>query len=430
MISKNNFQAVLLLQFLRRLHAFVGIFIGPFIIIASITGALYGVSFAIENWLYQDILTVSESKTHQGLASQVERANGIVGSEGKLLAIRPAPTQNETSRILYTSEKLGSSEYRTIFLDPATLEVKADIVTYGSTGALPLRTTIDKLHRDLLFGESGRWYSELAATWLWITGVSGLFLYFNRRKSKSHQSKNPYQKLVNKHVSLGLFCLLGLLMLSITGLTWSQYAGDNIDKLRSFMDWRTPSVNRELPSKLTAPIKDDLHLFDEVVAAARKNGIDSSKLEIRPGRKMNEAWLVSEIDRSYPSQVDSVSIDPDQLSVVDKVEFAKFPLMAKLTRWGIDLHMGSLFGLINQILLVVLSLGISFLGLTGYWMWVKRNGWKITKSKQNTLFKELKTQPKANLLLLVLVFLALGLMLPVLLISLILFMILEEAVFA
>lgn len=430
MISKNNFQAVLLLQFLRRLHAFVGIFIGPFIIIASITGALYGVSFAIENWLYRDILTVSESKTHQGLAAQVERANGIVGSEGKLLAIRPAPTQNETSRILYTSEKLGSSEYRTIFLDPATLEVKADIVTYGSTGALPLRTTIDKLHRDLLFGESGRWYSELAATWLWITGVSGLFLYFNRRKSKSHQSKNPYQKLVNKHVSLGLFCLLGLLMLSITGLTWSQYAGDNIDKLRSFMDWRTPSVNRELPSKLNAPIKDDLNLFDEVVAVARKNGIDSSKLEIRPGRKMNEAWLVSEIDRSYPSQVDSVSIDPDQLSVVDKVEFAKFPLMAKLTRWGIDLHMGSLFGLINQILLVVLSVGISFLGLTGYWMWVKRNGWKITKSKQNTLFKELKTQPKANLLLLVLVFLAVGLMLPVLLISLILFMILEEVLFA
>jgi len=429
MISKNNFQAILLLQFLRRLHAFVGIFIGPFIVVASITGALYGAAFAIENWLYKDILTVTGIKTHQSLASQIERANGIVGSEGELLAIRPAPTQNETSRVLYTSEKLGSSEYRTIFLDPATLEVKADIVTYGSTGAMPLRTTIDKLHRDLLFGDSGRWYSELAATWLWITGISGLFLYFNRRKNKSHQSKNPYQKLVNKHVSLGLFCLLGLLMLSVTGLTWSQYAGDNIDKLRSFMDWRTPSVSRELPAKLNASIKDDLNLFDEVVAVARKNGIDSNKLEIRPGRKINEAWLVSEIDRSYPSQVDSVSIDPDQLTMIDKVEFSKFPLMAKLTRWGIDLHMGSLFGVINQILLVVLSLGISLLGITGYWMWVKKNGWKITKSKQNTLFKELKNQPKANILLLVLVFLVAGLMLPVLLISLILFMILEEVIF-
>ena len=424
MKSKNNFQAILLFQFLRRLHTFVGIFIGPFIIIASITGALYGISFALENWLYKDILTVSNNKAHQDLASQVKRANEVVGSEGKLLAIRPAPSQNETSRILYTSEKLKSSEYRTIFLNPSTLEVKADMITYGSTGALPLRTTIDLLHRDFLLGDFGRWYSELAASWLWLTGVSGLILYFRRRKTKFIQSKNHYQKLVNKHIYLGIFCFAALVMLSITGLTWSQYAGDNIDKLRSFMNWRTPSVNRELTSKLNLSTKDDLNLFDQVLAVARKNGIDSHKLEIRPARNSNEAWLVSEIDRSYPSQVDSVSIDPDQLSIIDKAEFSKFPLMAKLTRWGIDIHMGSLFGLLNQILLVIFSVGISFLGITGYWMWIKRNGWK--KSQHVTLFEELKSQPELNISILVFILLSIGLMLPVLLISLIGFMILEE----
>lgn len=426
MISKNTFQANLLLQFLRRLHAFVGIFIGPFIVIVSLTGALYGASFAIENWLYSDILTAPGNSTHQSLAMQVERANGVVGNEAQLLGIRPAATQHETSRVLYTSNKLKGSEFRTLFLDPMTLEVKGDVVTYGSSGALPLRTTIDKLHRDLLFGESGRWYSEVAATWLWITGLSGLILYFNRRKNHSNQSKNPYQKLVNKHVYLGLFCLVGLLMLSVTGLTWSEHAGDNIDKIRTFMDWRTPSLNRDLTQNTMAPSLEDLNLFDEVVAVAKKNGIDSNKLEIRPAKKPNEAWLVSEIDRSYPSQVDSVAIDPDQLSVVDKVEFSKFPIMAKLTRWGIDLHMGSLFGVVNQILLVILSLGISFLGITGYWMWIKRNGWKNLKLKQNTLFLELKTQPKGNLLLLLVMLMSVGILLPVFLISLIIFMILEE----
>lgn len=428
MMPKNTFQTILLFQFLRRLHAFVGIFIGPFIVIASVTGALYGASFAIENWLYSDLLTTTGNKAHQSLALQVERANGVVGSEGKLLAIRPASTQNETSRVLYTSESLKGSEFRTLFIDPMNLEVQGDVVTYGSSGAMPLRTTIDKLHRDLLFGDSGRWYSELAATWLWITGFSGLILYFNRRKTKSHQSQNPYQKLVNKHVSLGLFCLVGLLMLSITGLTWSEYAGDNIDKIRTFMDWRTPSLNRDLTQKINSSSLENLKLFDEVLAVAKKNGIDSNKIEIRPARKINEAWLVSEIDRSYPSQVDSVAIDPDQLSVVDKVEFSKFPIMAKLTRWGIDLHMGSLFGVVNQILLVFLSLGISFLGITGYWMWIKRNGWKALKSKQNTLFKELKNQPKGNLLLLAVMLLSVGILLPVFLISLIIFMILEEVV--
>lgn len=36
--------------------------------------------------------------------------------------------------------------------------------------SLPLRTTIDRLHRDLLLGEPGRLYSELAASWLGVHG--------------------------------------------------------------------------------------------------------------------------------------------------------------------------------------------------------------------------------------------------------------------
>ncbi|VFS63828.1 Uncharacterised protein [Kluyvera cryocrescens] len=32
------------------------------------------------------------------------------------------------------------------------------------------------------------------------------------------------------------------------------------------------------------------------------------------------------------------------MTVVDHTQFAHFPLMAKLTRWGVDFHMGVLFG--------------------------------------------------------------------------------------
>lgn len=111
------------------------------------------------------------------------------------MGIRPAPTQNETSRVLYTSDKLKSGEYRTIFLNPVTLELKADMTTYGSTGALPLRTTIDMLHRDFLLDDMGRWYSELAASWLWITGLSGLVLYILRKKLNRAKVKTIIKNL-------------------------------------------------------------------------------------------------------------------------------------------------------------------------------------------------------------------------------------------
>ncbi|MGZ3146598.1 PepSY domain-containing protein [Lentzea chajnantorensis] len=54
------------------------------------------------------------------------------------------------------------------------------------------------------------------------------------------------------------------------------------------------------------------------------------------------------------------------------VRFADFPFMAKMTRWGIDAHMGVLFGWPNQLLLLLLGGGLVALVVMGYRMWWKR----------------------------------------------------------
>ena len=38
------------------------------------------------------------------------------------------------------------------------------------------------------------------------------------------------------------------------------------------------------------------------------------------------------------------------------VRFADYPMLAKLTRWGIDAHTGVLFGIVNQLVLMALAL--------------------------------------------------------------------------
>lgn len=58
--------------------------------------------------------------------------------------------------------------------------------------------------------------------------------------------------------------------------------------------------------------------------------------------------------------------------VVDRIDVADFPLAAKLTTWGVDLHMGLLFGLANQLVLFVLAFGIASMVVLGYTMWWKR----------------------------------------------------------
>ncbi len=42
-------------------------------------------------------------------------------------------------------------------------------------------------------------------------------------------------------------------------------------------------------------------MYDQVQHAARGAGIDAAKIEIRPPGAPNKAWLVKEIDRSWPT---------------------------------------------------------------------------------------------------------------------------------
>lgn len=103
-------------------------------------------------------------RTPQPLSAQIAVAEEATQGNLRLLAVRPAPALGETTRIMFADPGLGESESRAIFVDPIALRVKGDMTVYGTSGILPLRQWIDYAHRSLLLGDSGRLYSELAAS--------------------------------------------------------------------------------------------------------------------------------------------------------------------------------------------------------------------------------------------------------------------------
>ena len=372
------------LNLLRRLHFYIGLFVGPFIFIAALSGTLYVATPQLENLLYSDALYGVSSGTRQPLAEQIAVAEQVTGGHLRLHAVRPGLADNATTRVMFADPQLGVSENRAIFIDPVTLQVKGDMTVYGTSGILPLRQWIDYVHRSLLLGDAGRLYSELAASWMWVAALGGIALwFFTRPKRRINNAVQNHRRL---HVLLGWSLLAGMLLFSATGLTWSQWAGGNVDSLRAAFGWMTPQVNTQLDGAAMATdphAEHHLHhagmnmpemtldwvQFDDVLQAARRAGIAASKLEIRPPRSMDKAWTVTEIDRGWPTQVDAVAINGSTLAVVDRTRFADFPLMAKLTRWGVDFHMGVLFGLANQLLLILFGAALCVMIVVGYRLW-------------------------------------------------------------
>ncbi len=433
-------------QFITRLHFYVGLFVGPFLLVAAITGTLYVLTPQIENFLYRDQLMARTDGPARPLSDQIRVARQSIGEGPRLFAVRPSTEPGLTTRVMFTEPGLGESETRTVFIDPASLAVQGEMITYGTSGILPFRITLDYLHRNLLLGDIGRHYSELAASWLWFSIVGGLLLWYWQRSAKRPKAVavTASARARRLHMLIGLWTALGLLFLSATGLTWSRWAGGNIDAFRNEVGWITPAITTTLNPEAEAPVlgehaehgmgaavetappvseQDMVARFDGVVASARAAGIDSPMIEIRPPRTVDQAFRVSEYDRSWPTQVDTVAVDPSSFSITSRADFESFPIVAKLIRWGIDAHMGVLFGVANQALMAAFGISLTAMIIYGYRMWWLRR--PAPGSSPRTLIRSFSYLPPVAKLAALAVAIVFGVALPVMGVSLLVFLLID-----
>ncbi|PWI13844.1 peptidase [Streptomyces sp. Act143] len=363
-----------------RLHFYAGLFVAPFLLVAAVTGFLYAASFQAEKIVYADEMTVSAVGDAKLPISEQVGAARAAHPEGSVAAVRPSPADDATTRVLLSGVKgVDPGHTLAVFVDPYTGKVEGALEQYGSTGALPLRTWISELHRNLHLGETGRLYTEFAASWLWVIAGAGLVLWFTRRRARrTVRGTEGRRRTLGLHATVGVWAALGFFFLSVTGLTWSTYAGASIDDLRGALDQATPSVSATAGgdhsghgAAASAGAAEHGVGLDTVLAAARAEGL-GDPVEIVPPADASSAYVVKQIQRSWPEKQDAVAVDPATGQVTDVLRFDDFPVLAKLTRWGIDLHTGTLFGLGNQIVLMLVALSLVLLIVWGYRMWWMR----------------------------------------------------------
>ncbi|MBF6174804.1 PepSY-associated TM helix domain-containing protein [Nocardia blacklockiae] len=383
-----------------RLHFYAGVFVAPFVLIAAITGALYAISPTVESIVDRGLLHVDSTGPARPLSEQIAAA--VAQQPGLALnAVAPAQDAGDTTRVIFSDPALGESERRAVFIDPATARPVGTSVVYGSSGALPTRTWIDLLHRDLHLGQTGRLYSEMAASWLWVIALAGLVVWIRRVRTRRERrspawlawpdrSRAGRTRTVNWHASVGFWILVPLLFLSATGMTWSTYAGAHIEELRAEFSWTKPAVSAALPGAaepagptgehaehgsghaMGAPVPaDKAAQVDKVYAVARGHGLEGP-LEISIPAADGTAFVAQERRLSGVYTQDAVAVDGRTGDVTDVLRYGDWPLLAKLANWGIQLHMGMLFGLANQLLLLATMIGLITVIARGYLMWWRR----------------------------------------------------------
>lgn len=372
-----------------RLHFYAGVLVAPLLVVAAVTGGLYALAPTVERFVYRDLLFVDGRGPMLPLGDQSAAARAAF-PDLALAGMRPAPSPGESTRVYLTDPALGEELRRAVFVDPHTGIVLGDEPTW--LGYLPFSTWLDGLHRHLNLGEPGRIYSELAASWLWVVALGGLCLWVakaagDRRRGRAgriltvDRGAGGRARTLNRHGAIGVWLLAGLLFLSATGITWSTYAGAHVSDLRSAMNWQRPQLDSALAGTDAhaghdaagggdaAPGSVD---YDAVLDAAAGAGVQLP-VEISVPGEPGQAVTVTELDHPYRWTTDAAAVDPADGTVVATLDYWRdYSPMAKLADWGIRAHMGFLFGMLNQLLLLGIAVGLLTLIAHGYRMWWQR----------------------------------------------------------
>ncbi|MEU8002213.1 PepSY-associated TM helix domain-containing protein [Catellatospora sp. NPDC049111] len=369
---------------LRRLHFYSGVLVAPFLLVVALTGLAYAFTPQFDQIAYHDQLHVQAvGGDRVALSQQVAAARQLVPG-GDLVAVHPAAEPDATTKVEFAPAELGDKQ-RTVYVDPYTGQVRGVLTTWF--GATPVTTWLDNMHANLNLGEPGSVYSELAASWLWVLVLGGVVLWWRHQRGRrsarrlllAERAAKGVRRTRSLHAATGLWLAAFLLVLSATGLTWSHYAGANFSSLRSTLNSDSIPLRTALDG--TASPDTGAHHgggtgdtggadLDAIAAAATRAGL-AGPTTITPGAA-GQAWTVEQTDNTWPLRKDKIAVHPATGQVVDTVRWADQPLLSQLTTVGIQLHMGVLFGLVNQIALALIAVGLSTVIVWGYRMWWRR----------------------------------------------------------
>lgn len=358
----------------RRVHLLAGILVAPLLLALCLTGLVYVFSPQIHDGLYASQLFVDKvGEQPRPVAEQVTVALAA-HPESELLSVVPPSEPNRTTQVNLSVPGDGDlSHARTVYVNPYTNYINGELIT--EHGRLPANIWLRDLHANLHLGEVGRVYAETAASWLPVITLGGLLLWLvkqGRRPRSAREflvpaprGKGAQLRLRSVHGPLGFLTSALLLLVGVTGLMMSRFAGPRL------FDTEPPRL-AAAPVDAVSAMPIDL---DSVLRVARDHGL-SGTLEVTPSAAPGQVFTVTETSLGLPVHRTAVAVDPYTGRITEHVGWDDYPLLAQIRTLGIELHTGTLFGLANQILLAVFAVATIVLIAGGYRMWWKRSPYR------------------------------------------------------
>lgn len=378
-----------------RWHFYAGLFVAPFAVILALTGALYLFQPQIENMLYARLYHVSPA-THS-ISADAQLSAAQTAFPGKPLSYMPPRTATNSAMFRIRD---NNGDQKLVAIDPHNGAVLGAI----DDDKRPMQFIRD-LHGKLLLGTTGQAIVELAASWVVVLLVTGLYLWWPRGRGlfgvlvpRLHKNGRVFWR--DLHAVTGFWLSFFVVFLILSGLPWSLVAGRVIQTIENRIG-ATPQTgmgwdgggSKTVQSETTHQGWSTDHAKHMTGAAYSTQGAaaNATPLTLTQMTALVEkipdltrpyslyfpvdahgVYSVSSVQVSMPESTAYIHFDQYSGKIISQTRWKDFKPMAKAISIGVSLHEGKYFGLANQLVNLTVCLGLVGLIVAGLTLWWKR----------------------------------------------------------
>lgn len=373
-----------------KIHLWLSIPFGIIIAIVCLTGAILVFETEILEICYPSRYFVKEVKGEPlPPAALLNAARQQLPDSVKINGLRVMQDPKRTYQVVLPGKKAAA------FIDPYTADITG--IDDGQGFFMQMmrlhRWLLDTYKRDGSFtlGKAVVGYSTLVLAFILISGL--VIWYPHNKKALKNRLKIKtkagwYRFFYDLHVSGGFYATLLLLVLTLTGLTWSFgwyrdafYTVFGVETAQTQGHTQTPASSdlkgksgergtreRGSKEKVTNYVQWATVLADLQNRYPRYNSIT-----IQDG-----SATVSAAQYGNTRGSDRYTFDPANGEITDVQLYKDLPNSGKIRGWIYSVHVGSWGGLTTRILSCLVSFLGAVFAITGYYFWIKK---KIRKKK-------------------------------------------------
>ena len=375
-----------------RWHFYAGLFVLPFLVLLAVTGSLYLFKDEINGVVYHDKMKV-EAQSGPTLRPSELVADALDAHPGTLTGFRPPAAPTEAAQV---NIKDADGLKDVVYVDPYSGRVLGSLWDGGAAGS-PLMYVVRKIQSLDYIGWWANRIIEAVAGWAVLLVLTGIYLWWPRGRAVGkfalrQTTGRPWWRDV--HAVTGIYTAAFILFFALSGLPWTGVWGDQFYKLSYAMGLGMPDGYWEKVPVSKVPVAEALDrspwiIQEQAMPVSPPPAASATPVSLdRVVDTVEAAGIVKGYAIAVPDTpggIFTASVYPDDVrgeriihvdqysgKILFDMGLADLGALGAAAEWGVSLHMGQQFGLLNQLVLLNACLAIILMAVSAVMIWWKR----------------------------------------------------------